>query len=70
MTNTRWRKHNTTSAELTLGAEALTVLSADTQQVDDVLVFIHQLHQLHLRDQVRKVLVRGIVWRKTEQRIC
>ena len=44
-------------------AAALTVLGADAQQVDDVLVFIHHLHQLHLRDQVCEVLVRGVVCR-------
>ena len=42
-------------------AATLTVLGADAQQVDDVLVFIHHLHQLHLRDQVCEVLVRGVV---------
>lgn len=38
----------------------LTVLSAGSQQVDDVLVFTDHLHHFHFRDQVRQVLLCGI----------
>lgn len=41
--------------------QKLTILRADSEQVDDVLVFVHHLHQLHLRDEVCQIFVRGII---------
>lgn len=29
-------------------SQKLTILCADSKQVDDVLVFVHDFHQLHL----------------------
>lgn len=39
----------------------LTILGTYAQQVNDVLVLVHPLHQLHLGDQVRKVFVSGVI---------
>lgn len=38
----------------------LTILSAGSHQVDDVLVFADHLHHLHLRDQVGQILLCGV----------
>ena len=41
--------------------QKLTILGADSEQVDDVLVFVHHLHQLHFGDEVRKIFVSGVI---------
>lgn len=44
----------------------LTILCAGPQEVDDVFVLPNHLHHLHLRHQVRKVLLSGIIWEHGE----
>lgn len=43
-----------------------TVLCAGTKEVNDVFMLPNHFHHFHLRDQVRKVFVRGIIWGKQE----
>lgn len=43
----------------------LTILRAYSKQVDDVLVFVHHLHQLHLRDEVCQIFVCGVIFGET-----
>ena len=45
---------------LSVPSLSLTVLRAGSQQVDDVLVLADDLHHLHLRDEVRQVLLGGV----------
>lgn len=42
-------------------SQTLTVLCADSQQVYDVLVLVHHLHQLHFRDKVSQVFVCSVI---------
>lgn len=41
--------------------QKLTILCADSQQIDDVLVLVHHLHQLHLRDEICQIFVCGVI---------
>lgn len=38
----------------------LTILSTDSQQVDDVLMFANHLHHFHFRDEVSPVFFCGV----------
>ena len=50
------------SLSLCVGAGVFTILRARPQQVNDVLVFSNHLHHLHLRDQIRQILLCGVIW--------